>query len=203
MFDLKEAFEPSDPPADSLPINRRSGLLHSTRVATPGGWRVAESIALGDEVLTFDNGFQRVTGIERVLNWPDHASCPDHAAPFEVPAHALGNSERLLMLPNQLVLVESDLAEQMTGDPFALLTVEMLAGWKGISRVTPRAPHLVIVLHFGQDEVIYAGDGALLHCQSDAGILDCIHSEVAYLPLERAEARAVVEDLHAREVLAA
>ena len=182
-------------------VTRRSGLLHSTRVATQMGWREVETIAVGDEVLTFDAGLQPVTAIERVINWPDHETCPDHAAPFEVPAGVLGNQETVWILPNQLVVVESDLAEELTGDPFALVPVDVLDGWRGIHRVAPRAPHLVLVLHFADDQVIYAGDGALVHTQADVSIVDTVLGkyEATYLPLERHVARMVADDLRAAD----
>ncbi|MEM8591515.1 MAG: Hint domain-containing protein [Pseudomonadota bacterium] len=183
-------------------VTRRSGLLHSTRVATAMGWREAEALAVGDEVLTFDNGLQPITAIERVINWPDHKTCPEHAAPFEVPAGVLGNKERIWMLPNQLVVVESDMAEALTGDPFALVPVSVLAGWRGIVRVSPRAPHLVVVLRFENDEVIYAGDGALLLAQSEGSIFDHVFGEAEYAVLDDRHIELVADDLRAQEAAA-
>ncbi|MEL6608459.1 MAG: Hint domain-containing protein [Pseudomonadota bacterium] len=181
-------------------VTRRSGLLHATRVATRRGWRAVESLAVGDEVLTFDAGLQPITAIERVINWPDHKTCPDHAAPFEIPAGVLGNAERIWMLPAQLVVVESDLAETLTGDPFALVPVDVLDGWRGIRRVDPRAPHLVVILHFADDQVIYAGDGALVHTQAEASMVEAMmDDDPAYLPLDRATARLVADHLRAAD----
>ncbi|MEM6478362.1 MAG: Hint domain-containing protein, partial [Pseudomonadota bacterium] len=175
MFD---ALNTVDTGLDEIPgATRRNGLLHATRVATKAGWREVETIAVGEEVLTFDDGFQTVTAITRAVNWPDHETCPDHVAPFEVPAGVLGNRERVWMLPNQLVVVESDLAEDLTGDPFALVPVDVLEGWRGITRVEPRAPHIVVVLHFEKDQVIYAGDGALVHMQRDLTMLDLLRDD--------------------------
>ncbi|MEM1235743.1 MAG: Hint domain-containing protein [Pseudomonadota bacterium] len=204
MFDLmtKEAVASVaiDLDLGGTKLTRRSGLLHSTRLATRAGWREVESLAVGDEVLTFDSGFQPVTAIERVINWPDQETCPDHVAPFEIPAGVLGNHERVCVLPNQLVVVESDLAEELTGDPFALVPVDVLDGWLGIQRVLPRAPHEVVAVHFAQDQVVYAGDGALLHVQADASILDTALGthEARYQPLERPIARLIADDLKAK-----
>jgi len=201
MFDMMEDALPGLEIdfSNEFGVTRRSGLLHSTRVATRMGWRAVEALTVGDEVLTFDNGLQPITAVERIINWPDHRTCPDHAAPFEVPAGVLGNKERVWMLPNQLVMVESDLAEQMTGDPFALVPVDELEGWQGIKRVAPRAPHLVVVLHFADDEVIYAGDGALIFTQAEGSLLDYCPAAEAYVPLDRPVAQAVADDLRARE----
>ncbi|MEM1232595.1 MAG: Hint domain-containing protein [Pseudomonadota bacterium] len=205
MFDLMDtAHSGLEIDLDSqFGVTRRSGLLHSTRVATRVGsdvtWREVEALAVGDEVLTFDNGFQRITAVERVVNWPDHKTCPDHAAPFEVPAGVLGNRELIWMLPNQLVVVESDRAEELTGDPFALVPVDVLEGWKGIQRVAPRAPHLVVILHFAEDQVIYAGDGALVFCQAEGEMLDHAFEAPAYDALDRPVAHAVADSLRAAE----
>ncbi|MEL6913628.1 MAG: Hint domain-containing protein [Pseudomonadota bacterium] len=203
MFDYKDAFASSGTLRDRVGVTRRSGLLHGTRVATRAGWRDVEAVAIGDAVLTFDHGFQTVMGIEHVMNWPDHETCPDQAAPLEVPVGALGNAEKVWLLPRQLVLVESDLAETLTGDPFAIVTVDTLAGWKGIGPVLPRAPHAVVVLHFAQDQMIYAAEGALVHCQAMASILDCMYGDLPYLPLERPAAQAIADDLRAQERVAA
>lgn len=178
-------------------VSRRSGLLHSTRVATDRGWREAEALCVGDRVLTFDNGYQRLVSVERVVNWPDHETCPDHVAPFAVPEGALGNKDHLWVLPNQRVLVKSDLAKAKTGDPFALVPIKMLAGWRGITRVAPRAPHLVIVLHFAQDEVIYAGEGALLLMQAQGSQLNLEAQSMPYGAYQIDHAQAVADCLRA------
>ena len=39
---------------------RTTGLVAGTRIATAMGWRAVEAIAVGDLVLTFDNGLQPV-----------------------------------------------------------------------------------------------------------------------------------------------
>ena len=204
MFDTitEHLFEDGSEMAEACGIMRRSGLLHSTRVATRFGWRPVQQLIAGDEVLTFDHGFQRITAIEHAINWPDHKTCPEHAAPLMVPAGVLGNSEKIWMLPAQLVVVESDMAEILTGDPFALVPVDVLEGWKGITRVAPRAPHLVVVLHFEEDEVIYAGNGALLHSQGQGTMLDHLFGDVGYTPLERHQAKMVADDLRAQDALA-
>lgn len=180
-------------------VTRRSGLLHSTRVATSMGWRAVEALAIGDEVLTFDNGGQKIVDIERIINWPDHKTCPDHAAPLEVPAGVLGNRERIWMLPNQVVMVESDIAEAQTGDPFALVPVSTLEGWRGVKRVSPRAPHLVIVLHFERDELIYVGQGMLAFTPAQRSILDHAFGASMYEPLDQSEAKSVVDGLRAAD----
>ena len=180
-------------------VTRRSGLLHSTRVATNLGWRAVEALAAGDEVLTFDRGPQRIVEIDRIINWPDHKTCPDHAAPVEVPAGVLGNQERIWMLPNQVVMVESDIAEARTGDPFALVPVSTLEGWRGIKRVSLRAPHLVVVLHFARDEVIYVGQGTLAFMPAQGSLLDHAYGASMYEPLDQREARSVIDGLRAAD----
>ena len=53
---------PGDPMPDDADY-RLSGFTTGTRIATVAGWRPIESIALGDEVLTFDNGPQPVVAM--------------------------------------------------------------------------------------------------------------------------------------------
>ena len=48
---------------------------------------------------------------------------------MNVPAGALGNREDMTILPHQPVLIESDTAEEMTGDPLALIKWLLRISW--------------------------------------------------------------------------
>ncbi|MDF0600362.1 Hint domain-containing protein [Psychromarinibacter sp. C21-152] len=152
-----------------------SGLQAGTLVATAMGWRPVEAIARGDLVLTFDRGMQKVTRITKAIAWSEAVSeavsearqIPRAAWPLHVPAGALGNAAPMTLLPDQAVMLESDTAEVLYGDPFALVTGADLDGFRGIARVPPRGAVEAVMLHFEQDEVVFAGEGALAHCAAD------------------------------------
>lgn len=143
---------------------KSSGIAAGTRIATAMGWRAVEAIAEGDMVLTFDGGMQRVVGVIRGALWDCDTHCPQMAWPLHVPAHALGNAEAMTLLPEQVVMVESDAADRDYGDPFALLKARSLAGYRGIERQCPTNAAQVIQLVFEEDQVVFAASGALMLC---------------------------------------
>ncbi len=141
------------------------GLAAGTLVATAMGWRPAEAIARGDLVLTFDRGMQPVREVTRGRLWRFEERCPRSLWPLCVPAGALGNQHPMMLLPEQSVMLESDAADMIYGDPFTLVSAADLDGFRGIERVAPDMPALEVVqLHFDGDEVVYANAGALVHC---------------------------------------
>lgn len=140
------------------------GLLAGTTIATATGWRPVEAISAGDQVLTFDNGLQTVIAVSRA---PMPARLPAFARPVLVPAGALGNSADMILLPDQNVMVESDAAERLFADPFAILRARDLVGLRGIEAISGEALADVITLHFDAHEVIHAGGGALVLADAD------------------------------------
>ncbi|WP_172839495.1 Hint domain-containing protein [Sulfitobacter alexandrii] len=140
------------------------GLIAGTRVASNLGWRAVEALAVGDSVLTFDNGMQRITELRRLALFPD---APDTAAacwPVVVPEGALDNRAELTLLPDQGVLVESDAASDMYGDPFAVVPAQALVGLRGIHRAAPQHKVELVIIAFAEEQVIYAEGGTLIHC---------------------------------------
>lgn len=145
----------------SVPVSH--GLLATTRIATAMGWRAINAIAIGEEVLTFDNCTQRVTDIQRTTLWVNATHVPEHMWNVHIPAGALGNFEPLTMLPDQGVLIESDAAVDQYGDPFAVVPAASLSGVLGITRQPPHQSIEVVTLFFADDQVIYAEGNLLTH----------------------------------------
>lgn len=148
------------------------GLMAGTRVASNLGWRVIEALAVGDKVLTFDNGMQEITEIRRAHMWLDAPESAETLWPVVIPVDALGNREELTLLPDQGVMVESDAAQDMHGDPFAIVTAVSLVGLRGIRQRQPMRRLELIAVYFAHDEVVYAEGGALIHCPCDMSTLD-------------------------------
>lgn len=148
------------------------GLMAGTRVASNLGWRAIDALAVGDKVLTFDNGMQVITEIRRAHMWLDAPDCAETLWPVVIPVNALGNREELTLLADQGVMIESDAAQDMHGDPFAILTAHSLVGLRGIRRRQPMERVELIAVYFAHDEVIYAEGGALIHCPPDMSTLD-------------------------------
>ena len=148
------------------------GLLSGTRLATGMGWRAVEALAPGDMVLTFDAGLQPLVEVRRDIFWATDTTVPAAYHSVFVPAGALGNSADLELLPDQGVLVESDAACDVYGDPFAVLAAKSLDGYRGIRRIAPRTQIEINTLVFAQDQIVYAEGGALVHCPRDFVHLD-------------------------------
>lgn len=148
------------------------GLMAGTRVASNLGWRAIEALAVGDKVLTFDNGMQEIVDIRRAFMWLDAPDSAEAMWPVIVPVGALGNREPLTLLADQGVLVESDAASDAFGDPFAVVPAAALDGVRGIHRAQPMHRVELIAIYFAQEEVIYAEGGAMLHCPADNSSLD-------------------------------
>ena len=183
MFD----FAPSTPCVIAAGIPT-FGLVAGTKVATREGWRPVEGILAGDECLTFDGGLQPVVQVTRRTLERDALRSDPANWPLIVPAGALGNREEMILLPDQSVLVESDTAEAVFGDPFAMIPALALTGLRGIHRAPPQAAFEVITLGFACEEVVYANAGALFHCPARTDLLsDACGAVYSTLSLDRAE----------------
>lgn len=140
------------------------GILLGTRLATNFGWCCVEALQPGDRVLTFDHGMQTVAHVRRTVLFADAVCIPAHLRPVTVPAGALGNRAPMHLLPEQGVLVESDAADDIYGDPFAILPAVALTGYRGIHRNVTPAQIEVISISFDAPQVIFVEGGALLYC---------------------------------------
>lgn len=141
-----------------------SGIVVGTRVATSTGWRDVGALQEGDMVLTFDGGLQPVTAVRRRPIWNGRGPCPSTFWPLMIPAGALENAKPMWIMPRQGVMLESDVAEAVLGDPFALIPAAALVGVRGIEQSFPNDPVEVVTLSFENDQVVFAEQGALLFC---------------------------------------
>lgn len=173
------------------------GIVAGTRIDTAMGWRPVEAIAPGDMVMTFDHGLCPVVAVRRSHLFAGRNACPRPLMPLAVPAGALGNASPMLLLPEQNVLVESDLAETVFGDPFALIPAAALEGYRGITRITPHQRVEIITLHFAEEEVIYANGTGMIHCGAVLGrSFGAMMDEArAYSALPMDMARAIVAQM--------
>jgi hypothetical protein len=143
-----------------------AAMVVGTRVATSFGWRPVEALTEGDMVLTFDHGMQPLTGVRRGTMSCRFAAPQDW--PLLVPAGALGNQEEALLTPEQAVMIESDLAEELAGDPFVLVPAAAFDGACGIERVLPEGAIDTVTLTFAKGEVVFTRAGILCHCAGQA-----------------------------------
>ncbi|MFV1442592.1 MULTISPECIES: Hint domain-containing protein [unclassified Phaeobacter] len=179
----------------------QGGILSGTHVASHLGWRPIEALAVGDMVLTFDHGMQPIVDIHRETillssGGPNPLTCPVH-----IPQDALNNRAPLWVMPNQGILIESDLACDGQGDPFVVVPACALEGYRGIGRVEPDTRVEIMVPRFAQDEVIYLEAGLLSFSVSPRDILSFDTSAYAelYRVLDPDAARELVIDMITEE----
>lgn len=149
-----------------------TGIISTTKVATAIGWRDVSSLQAGDKVLTFDNGLQTLASISRTQLWDGEGACPHAFWPLAVPAGVLENSRPMMLLAKQGIMLESDIAEELYGDPFALIPAAALEGVHGIERAYPNDPIEVITLHFEDAQVVFAENGTLMFCAAGGDLLE-------------------------------
>ncbi len=173
------------------------GLMAGTKLASNLGWRAIEALAVGDKVLTFDNGLQRIVDIRRQIFWLDAPDTNPASWPVIVPVGALDNRAELTLLADQGVIVESDGAADAFGDPFAVIPAHALTGIRGIHRAAPARQVELIAIYFDREEVVYAEGGALIHCPRNTMTLDAfLNAEpAAYDVLSPRDAAFVAECL--------
>jgi hypothetical protein len=147
-----------------------SGFVSGTRVVTPGGWATVDSLHVGDEVLTFDAGFQRVTALASEPIFMNPHTAPRNLWPVFVPAGALENRHALLVQPHQGVLVESPKVRDKWGDPYSVIPGAALDVIDGAYRVEPSKPLTAVLPVFAEDQMIFVNGGALLFSQVIWGV---------------------------------
>lgn len=177
------------------------GMIEGTKVATQMGWRPVDAVIAGDLVLTFDGGLQRVKAVTRRTLWAGMGACPEALWPLEVPAGALGNEAAYRVLPDQVIMIESDLAERIYGDPFACIPAMALEGFRGIRRVAPEGPIVVVTLQFEEEQVVFDSTGALFHFPPESDLVGgCLgEEESVYNPLSYEAATALVDSMAAED----
>lgn len=143
------------------------GLTAGTLVATAEGWRLVETIRVGDDVVTFDDGIQTVTGVTRRMHSLQPCAIRSVAPLLSLPAGAVGNRRPLLVPEGQALVLESDLAESVLGDPFALIDASHLMRMRGARRVLPDDPVMLVTLSFDNDQMIYLEGNAVALCPAD------------------------------------
>ncbi len=172
------------------------GMIAGMRVATGYGWRPVEAVAAGDVVLTFDNGMQRVTGVTRQVMWAGAVGSPEDW-PLLVPEGVLGNPEPMTVLPGQAIVIESDVAETLSGEPFVTIPAAALAGFRGIQRHLTARHVDVVLLSFAEEQAIFSNCGALFLCPEPQDMLNPRLSSGAYAPVSIEVARVMLEGLSA------
>ncbi|MGR3759782.1 Hint domain-containing protein [Roseobacteraceae bacterium NS-SX3] len=182
-----------------LAATGRGGLLAGTQLASGLGWRPAEALAAGDQVLTFDHGMQTVVEVQRETILVAEGELAPGQCPLLIPRDALGNRVEMWVMPDQGILLESELVADAQGDPFAVAPACTLEGYRGIRRVHPGARLELVMPRFARDEVIYLEAGLLGYAPAPRGLLEGDAGKGLYHVLPPEEARGLVLGMIAEE----
>lgn len=174
----------------------RRGMGGGIVVATSVGWQKLSDIRVGQGVLTFDGGLQRVVAARTAPAWSGPGLCPRNLWPVEVPQGALGNRELMKLAADQPIQIESDAAEAQGDDPFALIRARALDGVRGICRVPPAPSEILITLSFELEQIVFVAGGALMHCPAAApDLMDCAVSGARYRVHDMQDALRIAQGL--------
>lgn len=149
---VKEVYVNAGVPWDVLICFARG-----TQIRTPYGETAVEDLCVGDDVVTLDNGIQKIRWVGR-----RRVAAVGKYAPIEFRAGTLGNKRNLCVSPNHRIMVSCAHAELMFGSSEVLVAAKFLVNE---SSVRPKPGGEVEYYHllFDRHEVIYA-EGAT--CES-------------------------------------
>ncbi|MES2665169.1 MAG: Hint domain-containing protein [Pseudomonadota bacterium] len=151
MF-LRDFTRHTATPVSAAPAT--TGLTAATLVETDHGWVAAASLTVGRIVQTLDGGAVRIVTLQR-------QTLPATTALIHLPGGVLDNCSDLLLLPRQMVLLDT---LGTLDAPYALTSAASLLTLPGVT--LRKSPHAVQVITpgFASEEVLWANSGVLLHC---------------------------------------
>lgn len=156
-----------------LPIGRAAtasmGFPASTCVKTDQGWTAVEDIEAGSYVETFDDGWQPVQAIIRRKVEAAFSGEAYRTKLVRIGSNIVGNTTDLYLPAAQPVLLESDVAEDVFGDPFPIVTAQSLVEADIAEEVLISGSVELFELHFARSQLVFCSGGAVLltHSQRD------------------------------------
>lgn len=140
------------------------GLAAGTLVATARGWQGVETLAVGDQVWTFDDGLQTLMGKKRRQLQPVADRRTDDKSLVRIPAYALGNERDIICDAHCGILLECQNAVDPMGEPYAVVPASALVGICGVTTYDLRITISVYALQFSQEQAVYCDSGLPFHC---------------------------------------
>ncbi|MCR9125218.1 MAG: Hint domain-containing protein [Rhodobacteraceae bacterium] len=132
-----------------------------TRIATPTGERLVETLAVGDRIITRDNGIQQICWVGRREMTGDELRAGRNLMPVRIRAGALGDGlpERDMMVsPNHRILMANDKTALYFEDREVLVAAKHLTGLDGVDQIDVDAISYIHIM-FDQHEVVLS-DGS-------------------------------------------
>jgi len=133
----------------------------NTLIATPKGERKVAALAVGDRIITRDNGIQEIRWLgERAYSRGELARAP-HLSPVLIRAGALGDGlpeQDMIVSPNHRILVSNDKTALYFDEREVLVSAKYLVGLNGVETV--EAPRVTYVHFMFQHHEVVLSDGA-------------------------------------------
>lgn len=127
------------------------------RIETPDGLRLIEQIAVGDRVMTLDEGAQVVRAVQRRTRRA--VGCD---APVRFAAGSIGNAQALMVAPTQRILIADWRAELIMGCDEVLVAAMDLINRRDV-RVVEGGMVDYFHLLFSHSQIVFA-DGCAFEC---------------------------------------
>ena len=128
-----------------------------TLIRTPDGERQVDDLAVGDRVLTADNGAQEIRWAGRVEIGPFRMAATPELHPVRIHRDGFGPgrpARDLLVSPQHRVLVEGWRAELLFGEPQVLVAALHLEDGRTVTRARDVAETSYLHLQFGRHEIV-------------------------------------------------
>lgn len=154
-----------------IPQGQAQGMLATSLVETPEGWRPVGTLMRGALVETWDGDLAEVLRVDRHHYWPSEAGAMIH-----VPAAAMQGCSDLWLMPEQMIMLRSPLIRDVLGAEGTLVRAADMVGFRGTNRQALTRPAEMVSLRFAQEELAYVNSAALVLCPAmvpDAPTLDC------------------------------
>lgn len=168
-----------------IPAPVIGGIVAGTMVESENGWANVETLRVGDKVHTLDGGLARILGLDRRTLAPEAEVSLIH-----VPGGRYDACSDLLLVPGQHLLIATLDAANLGTAPYVLVPAIALTSDADVRRSFPDHKIEVITPLFGDEEIVFANSGVLLHCPS---IVDGAgrYPDASFFPrLDAAQARA-------------
>lgn len=146
-------------------------FARDTEIETKTGCKLIQDLAVGDEILTRDNGYQAIRWIGSKA-----VSGAGALAPIVITAGTMDNDRDLIVSPQHRIVVGGWQSELLFGEAEHLVVAKHLVNGDTIYRAENRPVEYFHML-FDQHEIIYANGIATESFHPNAGGLSAIASE--------------------------
>lgn len=162
----------TEPPAEDDdilsqdPISANLDIVHGvysdTALLGPNGPRNVATLRPGELLQTFDHGPQAIASIEAVHFSIFKSTPPPETWPLALPRGSVRGAHYRTLAPKQCLVIESDTAEEIFGDPFIIVPGTALEVLPGIERIRPSRERTLYRIQFDAPQLVLTDQGGVL-----------------------------------------